>query len=515
MERCIIREAEMKNERRLRIMTAEGELRGLMDEDLFVFKGIPYAAAPTGALRWRPPQPVQPWQEVRDATEWGAASWQNRDYCVAAGGGDPGRFSEDCLYLNIWTPDVEPSRPLPVMVWLHGGGFSIGAGNLDPYRGKALAAQGVVVVTLNYRLGHFGFFSHPALDAQYPDGRVINNFALLDQIAALQWIQRNIPAFGGDRHNVTLFGESSGARSVLSLCCSPLSEALFHKGIVQSAYSLPDIPQKQAQQIGLQVAAHFALPEDASAEQLRELPAEQFWPLERPLALGPVPISGDAVLPKPMLTTFMSGKQHRIPLMIGSNSDEASVLDYFGVDATAVLRQMRSKNRISYRLMKWLYDIHDDALLGRAVARDMAFTVLPLIIAQAQHNIGLPAWRYWFDYVSENARDLYPHGTWHGNEIPYVFNTLDTLAPPAERSYSEQDKAFASTVSAYWVTFAREASEFSSHLAGEVDWPAWRPGDDLTLALGDQGKAQAVVKARFMRGRLRLFRLMMRSHVKL
>jgi len=158
MERCIIREPEMKNERRLRIMTAEGELRGLMDEDLFVFKGIPYAAAPTGALRWRPPQPVQPWQEVRDATEWGAASWQNRDYCVAAGGGDPGRFSEDCLYLNIWTPDVEPSRPLPVMVWLHGGGFSIGAGNLDPYRGKALAAQGVVVVTLNYRLGHFGFF---------------------------------------------------------------------------------------------------------------------------------------------------------------------------------------------------------------------------------------------------------------------------------------------------------------------------------------------------------------------
>ena len=515
MERCFIREPEMKNERRLRIMTAEGELRGQMDEDLFVFKGIPYAAPPVGALRWRPPQPVTPWQDVRDATEWGDASWQNREYCVVAGGGDPGNFSEDCLYLNVWTPEIAPSRPLPVMVWLHGGGFVMGASNLDPYRGRALASQGVVVVTLNYRLGHFGFFSHPALDAQYPAGGVINNFALLDNIAALQWIQRNIPAFGGDRDNVTLFGESSGARSVLSLCCSPLAEGLFHKGIVQSAYSLPDVPREQAQQIGQQVATHFGLPEKASAEQLRALPADQFWPLQRPLALGPVPISGDAVLPKPMLNTFMAGKQHRVPLMIGSNSDEASVLDYFGVNAEAVLKQMRSKNRLSYRLMKWLYDLHDDALLGRAVARDMAFTVVPLLVAQSQHDIGMPAWRYWFDYVSENARDLYPHGTWHGNEIPYVFNTLPTLAPPADRAYTEQDKAFACDVSAYWVAFARDANEFSSHLRGAVDWPVWRPSEDITLAFGDKHQPQLVLKRKFMRGRLRLFRLMMRSHVKL
>ncbi|KTS18869.1 carboxylesterase [Pantoea dispersa] len=507
----------MKNERRLRIMTAEGELRGLMDDELFTFKGIPYAAPPVGALRWRPPQPVVPWQTLRDATAWGDASWQNRDYCVAAGGGDPGRFSEDCLYLNVWTPDVEPVTPLPVMVWLHGGGFSIGAGSLDPYRGKALAAQGVVVVTLNYRLGHFGFFAHPALDAQYPPGKVVNNFALLDQIAALQWIQRNIPAFGGDRHNVTLFGESSGARSVLSLCCSPLAEGLFHKGIVQSAYSLPDVPHKQAQQTGLQVAAHFNLAADASAEQLRALPADSFWPLERPLALGPVAISGDAVLPRPMLDTFMAGKQHRVPLMIGSNSDEASVLDYFGVDARSVLQQLRSKSRLSYRLLKWLYDIHDDSLLGRAVARDMAFTVMPLLVAQSQHSIGMPAWRYWFDYVSENARHLYPHGTWHGNEIPYVFNTLATLPPPGDWHYSASDIAFAGRVSAWWVAFARDASEFSHRLRldGEPDWPVWRPGEDLTLAFGHDGKAESVLKARFMRGRLRLFRLMMRSHVKL
>lgn len=511
----MIREAEMKNERRLRIVTAEGELRGTMDDDLFVFKGIPYAAPPVGALRWRPPQPLQPWQGVHDATAWGDASWQNRDYCVAAGGGDPGRFSEDCLYLNIWTPDIEPSRPLPVMVWLHGGGFAIGAGSLDPYRGKALAAQGVVVVTLNYRLGHFGFFSHPALDAEYPDGGMVNNFALLDQIAALQWVQRNIPAFGGDRHNITLFGESSGARSVLSLCCSPLAEGLFHKGIVQSAYSLPDIPRAEAQQAGKKVAAHFGLTENASASELRELPAEAFWPLQRPLALGPVPISGDTVLPRPMLATFLAGKQHRVPLMIGSNSDEASVLEYFGVDATQVLQQLRRKNRFSYQVIKWLYDLHDDALLGRAVARDMAFSVMPLLIVKAQHNIGMPGWRYWFDYVSEQSRDLYPHGAWHGNEIPYVFNTLQSLPPPEGRTYTAADHAFAAKVSAFWVTFARDANAFSHQLQGDVAWPAWRASEDVTLVFGQDKENPLRLQPRFMRGRLRLFRLMMRSMVKL
>lgn len=511
----MIREAEMKNQRRLRIVTAEGELRGSMDDELFVFKGIPYAAPPVGALRWRPPQALQPWQGERDATAWGPASWQNRDYCLLAGGGDPGHFSEDCLYLNVWTPDIEPSRPLPVMVWLHGGGFSIGAGSLDPYRGKALAAQGVVVVTINYRLGHFGFFAHPALDAEYAAGSVVNNFALLDQIAALQWVQRNIPAFGGDRRNITLFGESSGARSVLSLCCSPLAEGLFHKGIVQSAYSLPDTPRAEAQQVGLQVAAHFGLAADASASQLRALPAEAFWPLQRPLALGPVPVSGDIVLPDPMLATFMAGKQHRVPLMIGSNSDEASVLDFFGVDATQVLQQLRRKNRLSYQLIKWIYDIHDDAVLGRAVARDMAFSVMPLLIVKAQHNIGMPGWRYWFDYVSEQARDLYPHGAWHGNEIPYVFNTLESQALPAGRGYSAADYAMAAQISTLWVTFARDATEFSYQLHGEIDWPVWRADNDITLMFGGDAEKPLRLQPRFMRGRLRLFRLMMRSMVKL
>jgi para-nitrobenzyl esterase len=174
-----------------------------------------------------------------------ASSWQNSEYCQELGGGDPGQFSEDCLYLNVWSP-VARTAPLPVMVWLHGGGFTIGAGGLPPYNGKALARRDVVVVTLNYRLGHLGFFAHPALAGE--EEQVVHNFALLDQIAALNWVRDNIAAFGGDPNSITLFGESAGARSVLSLLASPLAGGLFHKAIVQSGYTLPDTPRAQALQ---------------------------------------------------------------------------------------------------------------------------------------------------------------------------------------------------------------------------------------------------------------------------
>ncbi|WP_158781520.1 carboxylesterase/lipase family protein [Pantoea sp. BAV 3049] len=508
----------MKNDQMLKIRTAEGLLRGNLEQGVFVFRGIPYAAPPTGHLRWRAPKPVQPWEGERDATLWGNASWQSREYCMAVGGGDPGVFSEDCLYLNVWTPEVDPSRPLPVMVWIHGGGFAIGAGGLAPYVGLPLASRGVVIVTLNYRLGHMGFFAHPALDKEYQDGEVVNNFALLDQMAALQWVQRNISSFGGDSRNVTIFGESSGARSVLSLFASPLSAGLFHKGIAQSAYTLPDIPRETALETGTKLAKHFNL-ENATAEQLRALPADAFWPLDRSLANGPVAISGDHVLPEPMLSVFNHVRQHKLPLMIGSNSDEASVLSYFGVDPAKVIEQVRQTQHIGLRLklIRMLYDgVWDDSELGRQVARDMTFTTMGYVAALSQHRNGVPAWRYYFDYVSENARDLYPNGTWHGNEIPYTLNTLDALATQmADRPFTENDRAFAHKVSEYWLNFARDASVFSHQLKGEIVWPAWQPYADNVMRFGEKGEAALKLEKRFMRRRTQLFRLLMKKMVRL
>lgn len=189
------------------VKTRQGTLSGITEQGIHLWRGIPFAAPPVGELRWRAPQPPARWQGVRQADTFSAASWQDIEYCRELGGGDPGRFSEDCLYLNVWAP-AGRTQPLPVMVWLHGGGYTIGAGSLPPYDGKALAARDVVVVTVNYRLGHLGFFAHPALEGE--DGERVYNFALLDQIAALQWVQDNIHAFGGDATNVTLFGESAG-----------------------------------------------------------------------------------------------------------------------------------------------------------------------------------------------------------------------------------------------------------------------------------------------------------------
>ncbi|PKH26747.1 carboxylesterase [Enterobacterales bacterium CwR94] len=496
----------MRNDDLMRVRIAEGELRGHWEQETFAFKGIPYAAPPTGNLRWRPPQPIAPWSGVRDACHFGAASWQVRASCVEVGGGDPGVTDEDCLYLNVWSPDLSPKAKMPVMVWVHGGGFNIGSGGLSPYNGAALARRGVVVVTLNYRLGHLGFFAHPALDAEYAEGSEINNFALLDLIAALQWVQRNIAAFGGDQNNVTLFGESSGARSVLSLFASPLTEGLFHKGIAQSAYALPDTPRQKALLQGTAVANAFDL-QDATAEQLRALPADAFMTLPPPLAVSPVPIVGDLLLPEPMMEVFAEGKQRKLPLMIGSNSDEASVLSYFGVDVKHIVQQLMRKQPVGMRLMKAFYrDAADVETLGRQLTRDMVFTTLGYMILKGQAKADMPGWRYYFDYVSENARDLYPHGTWHGNEIAYVLDTLDALPVLNEgREYTAGDRKMAEHVCDYWVTFARDATPFTHSLQGVKRWPAWRPGKDRTLCIGEGGQAEWQIKKNFMKWRMRLF----------
>ncbi|NIF22030.1 carboxylesterase/lipase family protein [Candidatus Pantoea multigeneris] len=497
----------MKNQQRLNITTVEGELSGVIEGGSFVFRGIPYAAPPVGPLRWRAPQRLAPWAEPRDATRFAPGALQSRQMCIDAAGGDPGTLSEDCLYLNVWTPDPEPMRPLPVMVWLHGGGFRIGAGHLPPYDGQALAQRGAVVVTLNYRLGHLGFFAHPALDAE--QGEVpVTNFALLDQLAALQWVQRNIQAFGGDRDNVTLFGESAGAQSTLALCCSPLATGLFHKAIVQSAYALPEASGDKLRSIGLKVAQHLGLSADASMDQLRAIPAEAFWPLDRRYTHGPVPVWGDSVLPQPILKTFLRGKQLRIPLMIGSTSDEASVLDFFGTSPHKMLSSLIPEKHLGWRVLRWMYDIHDTIRLSREATRDIAFTLMPWMLAHAQHSIGMPCWRYWFDYVSENTRDISPNGTWHGSDVPYVFHTLGVLSwLDAARPATAEDAEFADRVCDYWFNFARYTSEYSHVIEGSCPWPLWRPGQDITLSLGCKGQGQILLKHNFMRSRLRVFRL--------
>jgi len=485
------------------VRTTKGLVRGAVDGAIYVFKGIPYAAPPVGDLRWRPPAPVEKWGGERNAQERGPSSFQNAELCKLVGGGDPTPppLDEDCLYLNVWTPNLdEEAEALPVMVWIHGGGYVIGAGDLPPYVGTPLAARQAVVVNINYRLGHLGFFAHPALDREYDLGRgsVVNNFALLDQIEALKWVQRNIARFGGDPENVTIFGQSAGGRSVLSLFASPLAGNLFHKGVAQSVYGLADVSREDALERGVAVATHFGLPgAEATPADLRNIDKNAFWSIPpwvgkslipNPAAFGPpTPISGDAVLPVPLFDVFESGNQLQLPLIIGSNSDDSSVLNDFGFGPDKVIELLHMLG--IYDDVKTLYPgVTADDELGRQVGRDLLFTTMSFLIVE-RHTAKAPSWRYYFDYVAEQSD--YLKGTRHSYEIPYVLDT-GGIAPPPDENFSDRDKIFANRVSHYWLEFARSASNKSTFISGEVQWNkhllSTLPGNTETMRFGGFSK---------------------------
>ena len=274
------------------------------------------------------------------------------------------------------------------------------------------------------------------------------------------------------------------------------------------------MPRETALARGERLAEHFNLP-DASAQSLREIPADAFWSLTAPHNLGPAPIVGDAVLPQPMLDVFFAAKQHPMPVLVGSNSDEASVMAVFGVDLAGEIQKLRRERRLGLGLIKLLYPgVKGDEELGRQVCRDMAFTTLGYVVMQAQQRLNQPCWRYWFDYVAEAEHDTYPHGAWHGNEVPYVFDTLGHI-PPSCDYVTPRDLAFAAQVADYWVNFARHASAEHTILTGPVRWPASVRGRDRLLRIGLHKHVGFRMENRFMRARLALFKRVMKHHVSL
>ena len=302
------------------VTTTHGTVIGVRNGPAECFLGIPYAAAPIGELRWKAPQPASDWTGVRQATQFGPACLQPRaprapESCLV-----DRPMSEDCLTLNIWRPTQREGGPLPVMVWFHGGAFRIGGTSLEQYDGSSLASYGVMVVTVNYRLGIFGVFPHPALEE--PSA----NFGLLDQIAALGWVQRNIAAFGGDPDNVTAFGESAGGASVGYLTAAPAARGLFAKAIIQSGAL--DLPEVSRNAVAEQMAAAIdglSIPH-ASAAGLRSVPAAMLLQIALPRSLT-MPYIDGVVVPMKMTEAFRQGAFARVPMLIGTNSFEAGFLD--------------------------------------------------------------------------------------------------------------------------------------------------------------------------------------------
>ena len=305
-----------------------GQLRGSRVDDVLAFRGVPYARPPVGEWRWRAPQPAPAWEGIRSAIDYGASCAQPRSAMFSLPLDD---LSEDCLTLNVWTPESDPRTPMPVMVWIHGGGFSAGSGNLPQLNGTAIPRQGVVVVTINYRLAMFGFLAHPALVS---GGETAGNYGLLDSVAALQWVQRNIHAFGGDPGRVTIFGESAGADMVNYLLVSPAARGLFQQAISQSSsvgmVPAPRLEQRvgfnpPAAQLAQSYIDKLALPATAElAATLRALPTEQLL-----AAMGErdrfTPIVDGRILPDQPGRLFALGRQQKVPYMTGGNSWEASL----------------------------------------------------------------------------------------------------------------------------------------------------------------------------------------------
>lgn len=457
------------------LMTADGPVEGRQDGRVASFKGIPYAAPPVGALRWREPQPPKSWKRL-SATKFGAACIQPVSKAQDAAFGAAGPQSEDCLTLNVWSPSPKKGARLPVFVWLHGGAFVSGAGSLPAYDGSSLAAQGAVVVTINYRLGALGFFCHSALEGDVPGGPV--NFGVLDQIAALRWVRANIEAFGGDANNVTVAGESAGAQSVLALVVSPQARGLFHKGIAQSPYGVPSHSRREACVAGGKVAGELGLADGGvSMRALRAVPANRFANVTKPgMSLAPSLVYGDPVLPASILDRFESGQASPVPLIVGNNSNEASVAALFGIEPGFLLEKL-GMAKIAVRLL--FPGTRDDEDLERQVVRDAVFSAYVKRIADL-HSRSAPAWRYFFSYLPERQRPLEP-GVSHGGEVVFVLGTLNR-APAYSGIFTSSDERMARLVSSYWLSFARTGRPA---VAGA---PVWEPSTlrrSHTLELGE------------------------------
>lgn len=481
------------------IETEQGRAEGYWaksQQTIRAFKGLPFARPPVGHLRWRPPEPAQPWAGVRDATQPGAACWQaySDDAFVWTRGEFP--RSEDCLYLNVWTQDTaEPKRP--VMVWFHGGAHTGGFGHVDLFDGTALAELGVVVVTINYRLGPWGFLAHPALAAE-SEHNAAGNYGLMDKLAALHWVQSNIAKFGGDPENVTIFGQSAGSSSVCALLTSPLSSGLFHKVIGQSAACFNNFSyDANGQERGRELINRL-LPETESptADDLRRLDNQDI--------LGAVGASGWAlssrivvdgyVLPEPPVQTFREGRQLHLPTVLGSTANEGFML--FPVN-----------NALSANAFDdWLaqrYPGRSDALKA---AYAEALTRSP---GAAQHAIftdefmalSMRSWAGFNDaaemptylYFMTHVPPAYPiylddqpeislpggprsAGAYHSGDLAFVFNNIGQPSV----AWTSADATLANLMSRYWTNFAKTGDPNDSDLP---DWPRYTRTDQTTLEL--------------------------------
>ncbi|MBN8707630.1 MAG: carboxylesterase family protein [Bacteroidetes bacterium] len=491
------------------IQTLSGAVQGVTEGQTDSFKGIPYAAPPVGEFRWRPPQPVQPWQGVRDATQYGSdcaqAGWPRTPGSIREG------TSEDCLFLNVWRPaGISAKAGLPVMVWIHGGGFVGGSGSGPDYSGSRFPEQGVILVTVNYRLGRLGFFAFPALSKENPSEPTCN-YAFMDQIAALKWVKENIAAFGGDPGNVTIFGESAGGVSVHSLLTISQAQGLFHKAIIESGGGrdgvLTAIPLTEAnasrhypvpaETIGVNFARkHGISGTDAVAlASLRALSVEVIvdggqesdGPGGLPIYSGPV--MDGKLITETAESVYKAGRQGKIPIIIGSNSAEVPA-GFVNAQTKEELISLFGSHKDEAQKA---YDPDGNGDFTRIltlVNTDKVWAEPARFTAAAFASQGTPAYLYLFSYVPVPFRQFMRFGASHGSEIPYVFGNPrgwnDVKPTPV-------DFEVARLMNTYWSNFAKTGNPNGK---GLPVWPVYDPEKNEVFEFHTEGTAGKVPDTR-------------------
>jgi para-nitrobenzyl esterase len=465
----------------VKLKTAQGVLVGDATERANIFKAVPYAAPPVGALRWAPPQPAKPWKGERPAAANGPSCMQVMNADGSPNGGSAnGPMSEDCLQLNVFAP--KSGKKAPVMVWIHGGSYREGAGWV--YDGQNFARDGVVLVAINYRLGPLGTFAHPALTKAAGPKAPLGNYAVMDQIAALQWVKKNIAAFGGDPANVTVFGESAGGGATLQLLATPQARGLFARAVVQSGGGWGEartLAEKEAE--GVKAAQALGLSAQATPAELRALPAEKLVAL--PGGSGPF-VDGRLVVQSPA-RAFAAGRELDVPLIIGANSGEDSLMAR-GLDAKAAAAALSEPLKAAYAAEAQA----GDERLVRAAMGDRAF-VAPARWIAAQAADGAPSWLYHFSYVGSRFRPMGITTAAHAAEIQYVFEYWGRRTPLS--MVAADDKAMATLMHSCWVAFARTGTPAC---ASGPAWPAYDKAKDQLMEFG----AESGVRAQFRKAQL-------------
>ncbi|WP_259069982.1 carboxylesterase/lipase family protein [Mucilaginibacter sp. X4EP1] len=421
--------------------------------DVIAYKGIPYAAPPVGNLRWKAPQPAIPWQGVKQCDNFGPSPMQakpvsfmvyTREFLIPE---QP--ISEDCLYLNVWTKAKHGAKK-PVFVWIYGGGFGSGGTAVPIYDGEAMAQKGVIFVSVNYRVGVFGFMAHPELTKE-SGNNASGNYGLLDQIAALQWIKRNITAFGGDPDNVTIAGQSAGSISVNCLVASPVAKGLFNKAIAESGSFLIDLPSikandlKIAEQQGIKVANAVHA---TTLDDLRRVPAEDLMKVPERYS----PIVDGYVLSETVAQIFAEGKQNNVSLLTGWNADESFISSFQNKDAFT----QQAKEQYGADADEFLkyYPANTDEEAARSqvkLSRDMTFALSGFKWASLQSSQGkAPVYVYYFARKLPATAEYAKYGAFHTGEVAYVMNNLKFL----DRPWKLVDNQLARLMSSYWVNFA-------------------------------------------------------------